>query len=179
MTTQKLIISSILTTLLLALTGAPAVAAFDWSSSTDISRDYGATGALPGTHAGDRVGSDNHNFFPRYQNGAPASSGSGTVHRIDLDRSALPTDHPAPNWFRRQDKGKTLEWKAGRTDFWGATCGSAWTKSGGHTGISSTPIPATAWLLGTGIVGLIGIRRRNQKRFQVTGEIEPETPPDS
>jgi hypothetical protein len=30
--------------------------------------------------------------------------------------------------------------------------------------IAAAPIPAAAWLLGSGIIGLIGIRRRNQKR---------------
>ena len=33
-----------------------------------------------------------------------------------------------------------------------------------QTGVAATPIPATAWLLGSGIIGLIGIMRRNQKR---------------
>jgi hypothetical protein len=29
--------------------------------------------------------------------------------------------------------------------------------------VSATPIPAAAWLLGSGLIGLIGIKRRNQK----------------
>ena len=66
-----------------------------------------------------------------------------------------------------------LEWKVGNdqiTDslfyFMGATTDATGLTTSGHlydqTEIAATPIPAAAWLLGSGIIGLIGIKRRNQ-----------------
>ena len=84
----------------------------------------------------------------------------------------------ATNGFSRLDNGKTLEWKIDKTDVtgdWnfllGATANSSGETVYDHTNVAATPIPAAAWLLGSGIIGLIGIRRRNQKRLSVERSI--------
>jgi len=72
-----------------------------------------------------------------------------------------------------QPDNKTLEWKANKNEitgsilyFMGATTDSTGQLTGTHPyDITATPIPAAAWLFGSGIVGLIGIRRRTQERF--------------
>lgn len=62
--------------------------------------------------------------------------------------------------------GKTLEWKVDKTllgssfSFLGATSTAAG-KVVDTTSVAATPIPGSVWLLGSGLVGLIGLRRRN------------------
>lgn len=72
----------------------------------------------------------------------------------------------------------TLQWKilqsdittdfspwffAGATRIGGGTDNSAWLTSTDITGTASTPIPSAAWLLGSGVIGLIALKRRNRK----------------
>jgi hypothetical protein len=67
-----------------------------------------------------------------------------------------------------------LEWKVDKDQidsgfyFMGATTDGSGLTTSGHlydkTEVAATPAPAAAWLLGSGIIGLIGIRRRNQNR---------------
>jgi hypothetical protein len=68
------------------------------------------------------------------------------------------------------ETGKTLQWRISRTDFGdlfylrGVTTGTAGERIYSRSIIGSKPMPPAIWLLSSGIVGLIGIRRRNQKR---------------
>jgi hypothetical protein len=70
--------------------------------------------------------------------------------------------------FDFQASGTTLEWKIFGDQniftWWGVT-----EKGFNFTDISSqvvtTPIPSAAWLLGSGVVALIGLRRRNVQRY--------------
>lgn len=66
--------------------------------------------------------------------------------------------------------GKSLEWKIAASEvgssFWwlGATLTSDLNVLD-RTNMAATPIPAAAWLFGSGIVGLVGIKRKKQKKL--------------
>ena len=84
-------------------------------------------------------------------------SGSAFSLSSDLDKILTKTDG-----------NKTLTWKVNYnlgSDFgWYATTVSPGRNIYDSTSrVSATPIPAAAWLLGSGIIGLIGIKRRNLK----------------
>ena len=207
--THRLIMPSILITMLLACATVPAFAAFNWNSGAGITWAYGATGTNPPTLGTDivkiGVGSDSSQYvFRMYLNGAPATRDYGTVYGVYLGESSPPTDYSiesllkkntkgvlsysyllgdtsftlAPNGFSKLDNGKTLQWKIDKIDVtgdWNYMMGVTSQASGetiyDHTNVAATPIPAAAWLLGSGIIGLIGIRRRNQKRLSVEKSI--------
>jgi hypothetical protein len=89
---------------------------------------------------------------------------------VNTSAISTPTIYPSDNSDTR-----TFEWKLlgiiddGAYEWWGST----WQKFGGSldavwyekdwTNPIATPIPAAAWLLGTGIVGLALLRRKVQK----------------
>jgi hypothetical protein len=63
--------------------------------------------------------------------------------------------------------GSTLEWSISRADlgndftvWWGTFGNFRLIDQGGSMHENATPIPAAAWLLGSGLIGLMGLRRR-------------------
>jgi hypothetical protein len=63
--------------------------------------------------------------------------------------------------------GSTLEWSISRADlgndftvWWGTFGNLRMIDQAGSTHVNSTPIPAAAWLLGSGLMGLMGLSRR-------------------
>lgn len=64
-------------------------------------------------------------------------------------------------------ENKVLEWTVAKTDIessWFHYMGATSTSSGlisDTTAVAATPIPGAVWLLGSGLVGLIGLRRKN------------------
>ena len=82
----------------------------------------------------------------------------------------LPRGSAIPATFSISDANSTLEWRINTSSitsgnwFYGATS----RLSDGYVidttaAAAVTPIPAAAWLLGSGIIGLIAIKRRNQR----------------
>lgn len=84
----------------------------------------------------------------------------------DYDFSGKPTVN-----FSISDDRKTLGWVVSRNDlflpgiweFAGLTHSSSGNPRYDHTPMTPTPIPGAAWLLGSGLVGLIGLKRRTRK----------------
>lgn len=76
--------------------------------------------------------------------------------------TAIPVSIP----FQKSDDGKTLEWSVPLTSldgffyYMGATITGAVNDT---TTATATPIPSTVWLLGTGVIGLIGLKRRQSR----------------
>jgi hypothetical protein len=209
MTRHKLIISSILITLVQMLLIVPAFATLTWGNNdpnvtwiTDPVNDVVNDGATPSTAKdilkigmGDDI-SNSQYVFRMYLNGSvPNQADAGTIYNIYFSADNPPIDHymtysfsydgagkfhkstssDLDSWaFGRPDGsfGKILEWKVNKDEiqgsifnFMGATTDSTGLLTGTHPyDIVATPIPAAAWLLGSGIIGLIGIKRRNQNR---------------
>jgi len=65
---------------------------------------------------------------------------------------ALSNDKKTLTWNVKSDLGTSILWYA-----------TTRVENEVIDTMSATPIPAAAWLLGSGIIGLIGIKRRNQK----------------
>ena len=51
----------------------------------------------------------------------------------------------------------------GSSDFYGFDFALLSDRVGSDTNIGEVPLPAAAWLFGTGLMGLIGLRRRREK----------------
>jgi hypothetical protein len=111
--------------------------------------------------------------------GNPLNSGIDTLLLSDFDGAtytpvlkawdghmyASVTD-PMLSWsgFDFQASGNTLEWKifGNQTifDWWGVTEKDGVGLMDISSQVTTTPIPSAAWLLGSGIVALIGFKRR-------------------
>ena len=202
MRTEKLIVSSILTALLLAFTIMPAFASLTWTESDpgvtwihDITGD--ATTGKDIVKVGVGV-EDNQYLFRMYLYGAPTSADTGTIYGIYLGLPELGSSSPeefsgsVESMLRNRNglfysylqsdsssiplagfnvlSNGVLQWKVDQssiTTSWFYMMGATLNATGtihDQTGVAATPIPAAAWLLGSGIIGLIGIMRRNQKR---------------
>lgn len=72
-------------------------------------------------------------------------------------------DSAGGNWFDLSGTGLDYIQYVKLDDIYAT--GSAWTtglRIDGFVGVSAVPVPAAVWLLGSGLLGLIGIRRRNK-----------------
>jgi hypothetical protein len=100
---------------------------------------------------------------------APAGPASANYLPVWKVNEFKDSDHP--KFQHVENGGKTLEWcfKDGQGDrhignsfaWWAATLHL---DDYHHTNpVSATPIPNAAWLLGSGVLALIGLKRRNRK----------------
>jgi len=159
---------------------------------------YGVQGTTPSPGADinriEMTTSNNQYIFSMYLNGTPGVSNLGTIYGIYLGTTTPVTDYSVESMLAQSRKGtlyytyledsvplagfsrpdsKTLQWKVDVTDIpegslylTGAT-----TAACACCDPPTTPIPAAAWLLGSGIVGLIGIGRRSQKSCAVAASL--------
>jgi hypothetical protein len=103
---------------------------------------------------------------------APAGPASANYAGLEGRRIQGQSDHP--KFQHVENGGKILEWwfKDGHWDRHIGISFTGWAATlplGGHHNVietnhvSTTPIPNAAWLLGSGVLALIGLKRRNRK----------------
>ena len=92
---------------------------------------------------------------------------------LTLFESAVATGSISEWAYERSGDSKTLEWKIKFFDgfpnayyYLGATSmvNSTETTIKDTTDVAAVPIPSAVWLLGTGLIGLVGLKRRQSKR---------------
>jgi hypothetical protein len=163
-------------------------AAMSWAASLTVGGTTAGSWRLPTTVDGpyvwgyDGTGTTGYNI---------TTSEMGYLYYVDLgNKGYYATDgtNPQPGWTLLSNKGPftnlrpdTYYWSGTETEFtpyptqaWVFTFGtggqtvsytySDWYALAVHPGnVNPVPIPAAVWLLGSGLIGLIGLRRKFQK----------------
>lgn len=89
--------------------------------------------------------------------------GSSPLSRTDLFKIRGPSDYTFSNSPKQLTWSTTIDPGIGAFSWWAAAFkpGKAYLISDEQK-VAATPIPGAAWLLGSGILGLVGLRRRSK-----------------
>ncbi|MFA7606514.1 MAG: VPLPA-CTERM sorting domain-containing protein [Rhodocyclaceae bacterium] len=150
--------------------------AYNWSVSYDGSSDISYNISAPGTMYAGSIGSEMAHLFyitlgnlsycdPEFATTTNCSGGqtgwglSNTANFSNLTPDLYWSGTPYDN---SQSTGMAFDFNNGRQQVNASFSTRAWAVHSGDVGEAIVPVPAAAWLFGSGLLGLVGIGRRRK-----------------